>query len=130
MGLAVDEYGGVSGIITIENIYEEMVGDIDDEHESPQWEVRQTGKNTWLFDGMITLSDLEKILDWDFPGDIEALTLNGLLSEKLDRIPKAGDKIKVDGIEFLAEEITKKRVSRVSARIYHRSATEQPDGKP
>ncbi len=130
VGLAVDEYGGVSGIITIEDIYEEMVGDIEDEHETPQWEIRQTGKNTWLFDGMITLSDLEKILDWDFPEDIEAFTLNGLFSEKLDRIPEDGDKIKVDGIEFHAEEVVKMRVKRVFARIYNRAmAGPEPPSK-
>lgn len=115
--LVTDEYGGVSGMVTIEDIYEEMVGEIEDEHEIPDWEVRQTGKNTWELDGMMPLFLLEDIADWKVPEDIEANTLNGMFCEKLDRLPVMGDEIEIDGLKLSAMAVQKKRVSRIKAVI-------------
>lgn len=117
VALVVGEYGGTAGIIELEDIYQEMVGDIDDEYDENLWQVKQVAKNTWHLDGMTQLEDIEEIFKWTIPEDITANTLNGLLAETLDKIPEPGDKVSINGFKFHVLKVDRNRVVEVEAKL-------------
>lgn len=87
MAIVVDEYGGTAGVLTMEDILEELVGNIFDEYDDIEFEYKKLDENTYLIDGSISLYELKKILNVELPeGDYE--TLSGYLIEKLGRLQK------------------------------------------
>ena len=87
MAIVVDEYGGTSGIITMEDILEELVGNIFDEYDEVEKDYEQIDENTFMINGSVSIYDLRKILEIEIPeGDYD--TLSGYLIELLGRIPK------------------------------------------
>ena len=87
IAIIVDEYGGTAGLITMEDILEELVGDIFDEYDKEEKEYEQMDKNTYLLSGSMTIYDVNKLLDANIPeGDYD--TLSGYLQDKLGRIPE------------------------------------------
>lgn len=90
MAIVVDEYGGTAGVLTMEDILEELVGNIFDEYDDIEFEYKKLDENTYLIDGSISLYELKKILNVELPeGDYE--TLSGYLIEKLGRLPEEGE---------------------------------------
>ncbi|MDP6352512.1 MAG: HlyC/CorC family transporter, partial [Alphaproteobacteria bacterium] len=87
--LVVDEYGALMGLVTLEDILEEIVGDITDEHDRPTGGVRRTPDGGYLVDGAVTIRDLNRDLDWRLPDDAAA-TIAGLVIHEARRIPKVG----------------------------------------
>ncbi len=115
--VVVDEYGALEGIITLEDILEEIVGEIDDEHdEKMQLDVQQDGSG-YLVDGSVTIRDLNRQLDWDLPDD-NANTIAGLLIHEAELIPDAGQTFEFLGFHYtvLAKEgnqLTRLRVEKL-----------------
>lgn len=109
VGLVIGEYGGTAGMIDIEEIYENLVGDIDDEHDEPDWQIVQSEPNSWRINGTIDLEELEELFDWDGP-ETGANTLNGLMSDHLGRIPVPGDAMTVNGLRFSVSRTSQNRV--------------------
>ncbi|MBL8643486.1 MAG: HlyC/CorC family transporter [Rhodospirillaceae bacterium] len=97
--LVVDEYGALMGIVTLEDIIEEIVGDIRDEHDLPVAGVRLQADGAVLIDGSVTLRDLNRELDWDLPDD-KASTLAGLVLHESRTIPEPGQKFLFHGFRF------------------------------
>ena len=96
MAVVIDEYGQTDGMVTLEDVIEEIVGNIFDEHDTEENQVRKTADNGYVVDGLLSLNDLEEILpDIDFP-DGEVETLNGFLLYMLGRLPEENDNIKID----------------------------------
>ena len=87
--LVVDEYGALEGLITLEDILEEIVGEIDDEHDLTVEGVRQQPDGSVHVDGHVTIRDLNRAMDWDLPDD-EAVTVAGLVIHEAQTIPEAG----------------------------------------
>ncbi|MFZ5943122.1 MAG: hemolysin family protein [Bacillota bacterium] len=117
MAVVIDEYGGTGGIITIEDLLEEIVGNIFDEYDFEETEMfEKLDENTYLFDGTIDLDQVEKVLGIKLPTD-EYETLSGYLIGHLGKIPVAGDKpvIELDEILFKVEEIDEKRIGKIKA---------------
>ncbi len=100
VALVADEYGGVSGMLTLERIYEELVGDIQDEHDTPDWQIRKLGENTWIVDGTVSLYLFQELTGWEYPEESDANNINGLCCAELGRIPVKGDRITLPGIEL------------------------------
>jgi putative hemolysin len=112
LALVVDEYGGVSGLVTIEDLLEEIVGEIRDEYdvESP---VIQLSDGTMLIDASISLRDLKEDHHVTLPESPEYETLGGFLMMALQKIPQSGDTLETEGKRMRIVEMVGQRISKV-----------------
>ena len=111
--VVVDEYGGTSGIITMEDLIEELVGNIYDEFDpQDEQEIVLLEENLWRISGGASLEDIAEALEMEFPEDGEAETLGGLVFAKLDVIPADGTHptVETDGLHIQVEELSDRRV--------------------
>ncbi len=118
MAIVVDEYGGTSGLITLEDVMEEIFGELNDEFDEDNSLFSKLDKNTYIFDAKINLQDFYKAIDLkDFSSfeeiSAEIETLGGLLIEKAQRIPRVGQVITHQDFKFVIEIVDKKRIRQV-----------------
>jgi len=115
MRIVIDEYGGVAGLVTIEDLLEEIVGAISDEHEDEDRSAvtREPG-GTWVVPGDLEIDRVEDILGGvDLPEDVEATTVGGLVSEAAGRIPQTGEVVEGYGLRFEILASSDRRVNRL-----------------
>lgn len=123
LAIVVDEYGGTSGIITLEDIIEEIVGEISDEFdkEDQQYRYRKTSANTYIFEAKTLLNDLCKILEIedDYFDEVkgESDSLGGLILELKGEIPATGTKIIFDNFEFTIKDADQRKINEVALKI-------------
>jgi CBS domain containing-hemolysin-like protein len=110
MAIVVDEYGGVAGLVTIEDLVEEIVGEIRDEHEKP--EIVREGERSYVVSGGMDVDRLDELFGVKPEGQ-ESTTVAGLVSELAGRIPRKGEVIEDDGLRFEVLESTDRKVERV-----------------
>jgi CBS domain containing-hemolysin-like protein len=115
MVIVIDEYGGVAGLVTMEDLVEQIVGEIRDERESKSDVVRENA-NTYIVPGSLDVDRLDDLFGVK-PEDTDATTVAGLVSELLGRIPKPGEVVDDDGLRFEVLQSTDRRVERL--RITH-----------
>jgi putative hemolysin len=127
MGLVVDEYGGVAGLVTLEDIVEEIVGEIRDEYDTTNEEVlyQEVGQDQYTFQGRIDLDEFNEVMNSHLPKD-EADTLAGYLYDQMGRVPQGGESIMVDGLTFTIEQVTGRRIRRV--RVQRGKLSEEKQG--
>lgn len=116
MAIIIDEYGGTAGLVTMEDLIEEIVGNIFDEYDEVENEFEKIDDNTFLINGSIAINDLEKLLQISIPeGDYD--TLSGYLLEELGRVPNDNEKpvIETKNITYKVEEYEDKRIILVKA---------------
>ncbi len=112
VAVVVDEYGGTAGIITIEDIIEEIVGEIADEHEEDEPTIVDLGGGEYLVSGMTRVDALEEMLDADLAGD-DYETVAGLIFTTLGRVPKVGAVVKKNGYLRVGARAARRRIYRV-----------------
>jgi Mg2+/Co2+ transporter CorB len=123
--LVVDEYGEVQGLVTLEDILEEIVGDISDEHDLAVQGVRQNGDGSVTVDGAVPIRDLNRVMDWHLP-DEEATTIAGLVIHAARAIPEAGQVFTFYGFRFEVLRKTRNRITalRISPAVPQSAAAE------
>ena len=118
MAIVVDEYGGVAGVVTIEDILEEIVGEIQDEYDIEEPYVQLLSDNETIFNARIDLDDVNKLLGANLPTD-EADTLGGLIYNELSKVPTVGDTVQVDNFYIEVVSVAGRRIK--TARVVHLS---------
>jgi CBS domain containing-hemolysin-like protein len=116
MAIVVDEYGGVAGLVTLEDIIEEIIGEIQDEYDLSEEDlVQQNGPDEYVFLGRIGLDDFNEIMESDIP-KVESDTLSGFLYDHFGRVPHDGESIETDGLLLTIEQVIGRRIRRVRAQ--------------
>lgn len=125
--LVVDEYGGTAGFLTMEDIIEEVVGDINDEHDDKNPNYKKLAPNIFEFKGRFDIESVEELMDISFDDETEQLTIGGYVFNLLGRLPAIGDKIddencfyevmKMDGTSIKVVKVTKKTPENIEDKI-------------
>ncbi|MCS7192393.1 MAG: hemolysin family protein [Armatimonadetes bacterium] len=116
MAIVLDEEGGTSGLVTVEDLIEEIVGEIYDEYDVPDASIRQLSENEFLVRAPISIRQVEKFLGIELPEE-EYDTISELLIAHLERLPQVGDKVELDGVSLEVAEIRGKRVCWVKVKF-------------
>ncbi len=116
MAIVVDEYGGTAGLVTLEDIVEEIVGEIRDEYDAAEeLPYQQLGEDEYLFDGGIDIDDVNDLLETQLPND-DADTLGGYIYGQLGRVPGAGDQVTHDGLTMEVQSVLGRRIRKVRVK--------------
>ncbi len=128
MAIVVDEYGGCIGLITIEDLLEKIVGEIEDEYDKPEKTYEPYADGGYLADGSTEIGVLNDALNWDLPGgDFE--TLAGLAIDRLERIPNSGDQVVVGSYRITVKEASKRKIQSLIIRKLDPSQKTSTNGK-
>jgi CBS domain containing-hemolysin-like protein len=112
LAVVVDEYGGTAGLITIEDLIEEIVGEIQDEYDVEEAMIEEVSDREALFDARVSIRDVNDTLDLDIE-DEDFDTLGGLLYHELGKVPNVGDEVRIDGALVTVLTTTGRRVRKV-----------------
>lgn len=114
MAVVVDEYGGTSGIVTLEDVVEELVGDVADEHDRRRSSASLRADGSWVLPGLLRPDELTEVTGLTVPDDGPYETLGGLVMALLGRVPQVGDEVDADGVRLLVEQMDGRRIERVA----------------
>jgi CBS domain containing-hemolysin-like protein len=115
MAIVVDEYGDVAGLVTLEDLLEEIVGEITDEYDVEESRIMPVGDG-WLVQGKMPIWELNELIGSDLPEDEEWQTVGGLVSAALGRIPEPGDEVTFHGFNFRVDKVQRRRIGSVLVR--------------
>ncbi len=122
MAIVVDEYGGVAGLVTLENLLEEIIGEIQDEYDQfEELPFQKVNDTEYVFLGSIDLDDFNEVMGTQITKDL-ADTLGGLMYGEIGRVPSGGEHVIIDGVELIVEQVLGRRIRKVRAR----SLADQP----
>lgn len=113
MVIVTDEYGGTSGLVTLEDLLEEIVGDISDEFDTTEVMITPLGPDRYVLDGRTSVSDLNDLYDTDF--DLDADSVGGLFIEFIGHIPEVGETIEAEGIKLIVTRVDGNRILELRA---------------
>lgn len=118
IAILIDEYGGFSGIVTLEDLVEEVMGDIEDEYDNNAPKIRKIDNTTYIIDGLLSIDELNYKLDLDISSE-NFETISGLLIDTIGEIPTEKDDrtIEIDGLVFKIESVKKKRIDKIKLYI-------------
>lgn len=130
MAIVVDEYGGTAGLVTLEDIIEELTGEILDEYDDivEESNITRIDENSLLVNGSTPINDIERELDEDFP-ETEFETIGGFLLEQLERFPKPGENIIFEDFEFEVISVTVNRIDKVKVTYLSNNEEFEGDGE-
>lgn len=112
IALVFDEYGGISGLVTIEDILEEIVGEIQDEFDIEERPVQRLSDNAYLVSGAFNIDDFNEMFNVELTGE-EASTIGGLLLEHFGRLPNPGEEVTINNIKFIVSKVRNRRIVQV-----------------
>lgn len=112
IAIAIDEYGGISGIICMEDIIEQIVGDIQDEFDNEQEDIIALGENLWLCDARVNIDDLNDKIETSIPNE-EFDTLGGFVFDLFGKIPAKFEKASWNGLDFIVQDMEGHRINQI-----------------
>lgn len=125
MAMVVDEYGGIAGLVTLEDIFEEIVGEIQDEYDqSEEAPYIQVGEGEYVFQGRVDLRDFNEVMGSQLPTE-ETETLGGFIYEQVGRVPSSRETLQVGDITLTIEQVTGRRIRKVRAKKQPQEAQEE-----
>ncbi|MBQ6568614.1 MAG: HlyC/CorC family transporter [Treponema sp.] len=125
IAIAIDEYGGISGIVCMEDIIEQIVGDIQDEFDNEREDILPLGDNVWLCDARVDLDDLNETIDSTFPSD-DFDTLGGFVFDLFGKIPVKFEKVSWHDWDFIVQEMEGHKVDVIKV-VYHKVQEKNTD---
>jgi len=128
MAIAVDEYGGTAGIVTLEDLLEEIFGEIQDEYDREEPSIQEIGEGEYILDARLSLEDLEEIIGKEL--DLEGIdTVGGLVYSSFGRVPEKGARFNLEGFEFEVLSLVGRRIGKVRLRKIEAEGGENGGGK-
>jgi putative hemolysin len=126
MAMLIDEYGGFAGIVTIEDLIEEIMGNIFDEYDESAEEIKKIDQNTYLVDGLVSINDINEALNIDLPSD-NYDTIGGFVVNLMGSIPNEEEQpvLEFEGMKFKVEKVNEKRIEKLKIRL--NNAPEEPE---
>lgn len=125
MAIVVDEYGGTAGLVTLEDVIEEIVGDIRDEYDQEKPLVKSVGKREWLVDGKIDIEELNEQLNLNLPSEEDFESLGGFIFSQLGAIPREKEIVQFEDFQFMVEKVVGRRIK--SVRIIQKEPKENTE---
>lgn len=117
LAVVVDEFGGTSGIIALEDLVEELLGDIEDEHDNKNIVAKETGDNEYILSGRMEIEEINEKFGLDLPESDDYQTLGGLILNEFQRIPKAKETINLDKFQFKIIKVTSTKIELVKLKV-------------
>lgn len=128
MAVVIDEFGGMAGIVTLEDILEEIVGEIEDEYDRPVTLIKRVSRDEALIDGDTAIHSLNRTLDIELPED-EGVTVSGLILSRLEAMPKIGEKVAIGPVLLTVEGGTEREITAVRV-VIDRGSEDEVSPKP
>ncbi len=117
LACVVDEYGDLQGIITMEDVIEEVFGQIYDEHDYTHNKITKNSENEYIIDGSLSIRDVNRELGWNLP-EAEATTIAGFVINEMKKIPNQGEFITIDNLKIVVKKKTQNRIKTLSVFVY------------
>jgi len=117
IAVVLDEYGGTSGVMTVEDIVEELFGEIEDEHDTTDLYEEQVNENTFKFSGRLDVDYVNEQYDLELPESDEYETLGGLIINGTGEIPEKNSEIRIDNFLFVVLEVSSNKIDLVSLEV-------------
>ena len=115
MAIVVDEHGGVSGLVTMEDLVEEIVGEIQDEYDKEEKLITKRGLLDYVVSGDAEVEEIEKLFSLDLAED-DYITMSGFITHHLGRFPQKGEKIEIKGLSLEILDVDQKRIKSIRVR--------------
>ncbi|MFC1809273.1 hemolysin family protein [Candidatus Omnitrophota bacterium] len=125
LAIVIDEYGGISGLVTMEDLIEEIIGEVQDEYDNEKERIIPLDENTWEVNAKTTIDDINESLELEIPQNEDYDTLAGFILAKLGRIPEYKEKLEADDLTFVIMESSEKSIEKV--KIIKHDKTEEKE---
>jgi CBS domain containing-hemolysin-like protein len=130
MAIVIDEFGGMSGIVTLEDVVEQIVGDIRDEHDTDEPPIVDLGDGRLMVDAGVPIGDLSRYLGVDLPEDGDYNSLGGFIIERVGQVPPVGETVSDFGLDFVVREADERKVAKVEIIRQNQTPGPGPESMP